>query len=61
MEWCFDAMDPKTILDGSMKRLEMNFLKELNYGDEVSIQQFNDETFCIQKDGKTHFLMQIKK
>lgn len=61
MEWCFDAMDPKTILDGSMKRLEMNFLKELNYGDEVSIQQFNDETYCIKKDGKTHFLMQIKK
>ncbi|WP_156306785.1 acyl-[acyl-carrier-protein] thioesterase [Sphingobacterium endophyticum] len=61
MEWCFDAMDPKSILKGSIKMLEMNFLKELNYGDEISILEFEDRTFCIQKDGRIHFLMRVSK
>ena len=61
MEWCFDAMNPQPILQGSIKILEMNFLKELNYGDEVMIQQFKEQTYSIQKDGKTHFLMRLTK
>ncbi|WP_254527864.1 MULTISPECIES: acyl-[acyl-carrier-protein] thioesterase [unclassified Sphingobacterium] len=61
MEWCFDAMDPKSILKGSFTRLEMNFLKELNYGDGIEIKEFEDKIFSIQKDGRIHFLMRLTK
>jgi len=61
MEWCFDAMDPKSILNGSIRQLEMNFLKELNYADEVSINESENQTYSIQKNEKTHFLMRITR
>ncbi len=61
MEWCFDAMDPKDILSGNIRMLEMNFLKELNYADEVSIKENNNTTFTIEKDDRTHFLMRVTR
>ncbi len=61
MEWCFDAMEPERILNGTIHNLEMNFLKELNYADEVTIMKSDNSIFSIQKDGRTHFLMRISE
>ena len=65
MEWVFDAMDPKIILASTIRTLEMNFLKELGYGDEIHIDQFkaadDRETYAIQKDGRLHFLMRLTR
>ncbi|MGB7527753.1 acyl-[acyl-carrier-protein] thioesterase [Sphingobacterium cellulitidis] len=61
MEWCFDAMEPERILNGTIHNLEMNFLKELNYADEVTIMKSDNSVFSIQKDGRTHFLMRISE
>ena len=63
MEWCFDAIDPKIILNGSIKSLEMNFLKELKYNDVVLINESDKAedtvTYNIQKEDKIHFLMKL--
>lgn len=63
MEWCFDAMNPKEVLDGSIKSLEMNFLKELKFGEVVDINKSEKKdgytTFNIEKDGRIHFLMKV--
>ncbi len=63
MEWCFDAMNPKEVLDGSIKSLEMNFLKELKFGEVVDINKSEEKdgytTFNIEKDGRIHFLMKV--
>ncbi len=63
MEWCFDAMNPKEVLDGSIKSLEMNFLKELKFGEVVDINKSEEKDgytiFNIEKDGRIHFLMKV--
>lgn len=63
MEWCFDALDPKSITDGSVRSIEMNFLRELKLGDKVEITQCNTtdiEDVCqIEKENQIHFVMKV--
>jgi len=63
MEWCFDALDRKSITDGSIRAIEMNFLRELKLGDKVEITQGCNkevENICqIEKEDQIHFIMKV--
>lgn len=62
LEWCLDTMDLKPILKMEMKSLEMNFLRELNLGDDVQVNVMPNETpefFSIVKDGKVCFALEM--
>ena len=65
MDWCFDALDPKDVLTGKIKSIEMNFLRELSYGNQVAINEAKiDELtsiYSISKADRPHFLMQLTK
>ena len=37
LEWCLDCLPPKTIYKNSIKAFDMNFLKELHWGDAIEI------------------------
>ena len=61
-EWCLDTMPFKPILNQELKSFEMNFLRELNWGDAVQINAAADdkaEFFTISKEGKICFALQM--
>lgn len=58
LEWCLNTMDRKFILKQHIKGFEMNFLKELNWNDEVIISK-NETTFTITKEDKICFALEI--
>lgn len=63
MEWCFDALDPKYVLSQQITEIEMNFLRELTYGNQVSIHKGvgaqGSDTYNISRNEKIHFLMHV--
>lgn len=62
LEWCLDTMQPKPILKQELQSFEMNFLRELNLGDDVQINVFPSERpefFSIAKDGKVCFALEM--
>lgn len=62
LEWCLDAMDANSILKMELKSLEMNFMRELNLGDDVQVNVIasrKPEFFSIAKDGKVCFAMEL--
>ncbi|WP_313807522.1 acyl-[acyl-carrier-protein] thioesterase [Flavobacterium sp.] len=62
LEWCLDTLNPKTILKQGFKSLEMNFLRELNFGDAVAIHcNESNEFFIITKDDKVCFALVLEK
>jgi medium-chain acyl-[acyl-carrier-protein] hydrolase len=56
LEWCLDCLPPKTIYKNSIKAFDMNFLKELHWGDAIKIQATFEEDpnqlFVIKNDVK---------
>lgn len=63
LEWCFDAMDIKPILKMQLQNFEMNFLRELNLGDEVQVNAVAGEKpqlFTVTKGGKVCFATQLE-
>ena len=60
LEWCLNTMDRKFILKQHIKGFEMNFLKELNWNDEVIISK-NENTFTITKEDKICFALEINE
>ncbi len=38
LEWCLDCLHPKTIYKNSIQAFDMNFLKELHWGDAIEIK-----------------------
>lgn len=42
LEWCLDCLPPKTIYKNTIQAFDMNFLKELHWGDEIEIQATNE-------------------
>ncbi len=63
LEWCLDTMPIKPVLKMQLKSLEMNFLRELNLGDEVqvnSIPREKPEFFTVTKNGKVCFGLQME-
>ena len=63
LEWCFDAMELKPILKMELQSFEMNFLRELNLGDDVQVNAVvaeKPEFFTVTKDGKVCFGLQLE-
>jgi len=63
LEWCLDTLQPTPILRQEIEVLEMNFMRELNLDDEVSIHrnsQEKPEFFTVQKEGKNCFALEIE-
>jgi len=65
MEWCFDSLDAQEVMNGTICSLEMNYLKELKYQDQVIIGAHqlhpNSTIFRIEKEQRIHFLMLVKR
>lgn len=62
LEWCLDTLPLKPILNMEMKSLEMNFLRELNWEDEVQVNSLENESpdfFTVTKNGKVCFGLQM--
>ncbi|RKS23334.1 acyl-ACP thioesterase [Flavobacterium endophyticum] len=62
LEWCLDLVNFKSILKQDLKSFDMNFMKELVLGDEVSIQEAsldNKSIYSIAKEGKTCFALEL--
>ena len=65
MEWCFDTLEPKSITNGSIRAIEMNFLRELKLNDQIKITQGGtkgfENVYQIEKDNLVHFIMKISR
>src|SRR5436190_851462 len=62
LEWCLDQVDTQLILDQKLKSFDMNFMKELMLGDQVSLQEFKtDHTsiYSVSKDDKSSFALEL--
>lgn len=59
LEWCLDCMEPKLLLNRSLKSFEMNYLKEVSHLDAIEIAR-NSNLFTIQKEGKTCFALELE-
>ncbi|GAA4768339.1 MULTISPECIES: acyl-[acyl-carrier-protein] thioesterase [Flavobacterium] len=61
LEWCLDTIPPKTILKSQIKVFEMNFLRELNWNDKISINSNESQShFTVSKDEKVCFAMLLE-
>lgn len=62
LEWCLDLVNFKSILKQDLKSFDMNFMKELVLGDEVSIEEVSSDNksfYSIAKDGKNCFALEL--
>ena len=62
LEWCLDLVDYKSILKQKISSIDMNFMKELMLGDEVSVDSSNRDNksaYSILKDGKACFALEL--
>lgn len=62
LEWCLDLVDYKLIMKQCLKSFDMNFMKELTLGDDVSIDEISSvdkSNYSILKEGKACFGLEI--
>lgn len=62
LEWCLDYIDYRPLLAQKLKSFEMNFLRELQLNDDISIhkgQNDNQEFFTVKKEGKPCFALEL--
>lgn len=62
LEWCLDHSDPSIVFQRKITSFDMNFMKELMFGDRVVIlatAHDRDYTFALQKEGKNCFLLRL--
>jgi acyl-ACP thioesterase len=62
LEWCLDAIDYRPLLKQQLKSFDMNYLRELMFGDEVAITAGNEEKqtyFTIRKNDKPCFALEL--
>lgn len=62
LEWCLDLLDEQTIMNHEIQSLEMNFLKELSWGDTVAIHETMETkrtVFTITKENKAVFALAL--
>lgn len=62
LEWCLDCVDEALILNQKITSLDMNFLKELSFKDEIIIHENLIEKeliFTITKQDKICFALQL--
>lgn len=60
LEWCLDTLDARQVLKQGLKSFEMNFLRELNLNDQVTIhwdQEADQTYFSVTKDNKVSFAL----
>lgn len=63
LEWCLDVENPKRILQKEIKALDINFLRELNLNDEITIKRNVTEStsvYSIEKEHKQVYALQIE-
>ncbi|MFD2891429.1 acyl-[acyl-carrier-protein] thioesterase [Flavobacterium chuncheonense] len=63
MEWCFDLDNPKHLINQEIKSLDINFMRELNLGDEAKIYKKENNqysNYSITKDNKNVYALQIE-
>lgn len=63
LEWCLDHANIKSLLTGQLKAFDMNFMKELKLGDEVTItggKEANLSYYTILQDEKPCFALQLE-
>ena len=62
LEWCLDAIDYKPLLRQQLQSFDMNFMRELQLTDEVSLHKAIEEKttfFSITKDDKACFALEL--
>lgn len=60
MEWCLDSIDRELLDQNQIKAIDLNFLKEINYNDEIEIKRYNENTyiyFYITRNEEISFAM----
>ena len=61
LEWCLDNLSLQSVLSQQIKALEMNFLRELNWGDIIEIHSNESQNFySITKDTKVCFVLVLE-
>lgn len=63
LEWCLDTIDPSIMLEHRVKAIDMNFLRELSYNDEVEIHQSIEEhqiQFKITHNEQVNFVCRLE-
>ena len=63
MEWCFDFENPKRLLKQELKAMDINFMRELNLGDEVLIKESKldkSSIYSIEKESKIAYALKIE-
>lgn len=62
LEWCLDSVNPKLILRQQLQSFDMNFMRELQLGNEVSVikEETEGQTFfSINKEDKACFALEL--
>lgn len=62
LEWCMDCIDYKSIINKKMASFDMNFLRELQWNDTVSILKKDttaESIFSVTKENKPCFLLKL--
>lgn len=62
LEWCLDEEEVRPLLSQRLKSIDMNFLRELKLGDEITVCKGgsgNVTYFSVEKDGKASFALEL--
>ena len=62
LEWCLDAIDYRPLLKQQLKSFDMNYLRELMFGDDVAITAGNENAqtyFTVVKNDKPCFALEL--
>lgn len=63
LEWCLDTLAPEAILKQQIMSIEMNFMRELNFGESIAIWRSGiekPEFFKVEKEGKNCFALELE-
>lgn len=63
LEWCLNHVDPKIVLENQIKAIDLNFMREMSLGDEVTIEKATFENkilFKISKNEQACFACQFE-
>lgn len=62
LEWCLDCIDYESIINKKLASFDMNFLRELQWNDTVSILKKDtiaESIFSVSKENKPCFLLKL--
>ena len=62
LEWCLDYVEPKLLLNQSLKSFEMNYLKEVSLGEIITIEKSNLDNpmiLTVNTNDKICFALQL--